>query len=517
MKAFKPRIQVLLVKGVVDEAHARMQTALWVGDVYDLTPHLGDGSSITTNKSIYHPVGGFEIAIPDKPYPTIDSLFGMIDPMDQIIIGLARDVSAYTPEFRSWVKGQVGVGEKWTGLPVVMLGFVRKVVRDEVMGNDGRPRRRVVIRGQDYGCIGEIAQISRLAGLARDIRMLPARFLDTLGFTDTSASASGFIEVIRKNLVKQLSYMRSWMPAIHDIQKDPGVVINGVEHGLVTQGRVELRHLSDHDGTFWSFANRAFDSPWNELFIEDRCDMETGHFGPYLVYRPTPYKAIDSYKYDNDAQFWGGGVVDNMEQKLYAKVVNDSLKPLAGAYQERSDDAVSNVFWVPAQGWEQWGIQTLADHLVTKDTSSTLFDYSRTMLDIYGPRVLMHATVQAATKAETPPMQVDKPRADRAITHFIEWMSKRRQWLKDANKDNVLFTNGMLRIQGNERLRPGCYYRYRRGQMTYTQYVTNVQHSFAPYQHYTTTMQYIRGDNFYQRITAPKPPHLLEGHEGAYT
>lgn len=525
VKTYKPRLRVLLIKGVIDPDNKRVLEKYKPGSMIDLTPLIGDGGHVSTNKSIYKPVGAFEIGIPDKPlvidgYPAgIDSLWGVIEPMDQVIIGMARNVGAYGSQFKSWIKGQIGAMWGDEGIPMVMTGFVRKVVRDESMDQSGKPRRRILIYGNDYGCIGEIAQVSRIAGISRDINMLPLSTLDQLGLKTGKMKAAEFVEAIRKNMfVKQIEFMRAKMPGIFDIKRSAPVVLDGVEHGIVTKGTVITNALGDFDGTAWTILHKFSDSPWNELFLEDRCNMDTGEFGPYLVFRPTPFR---SYKSDSNQDsllsFWNNGIVDNMEQKLYADVIVDSSeKPLIGAYQQRSDAAVSNVYWVPLWQGSLWSDRMLANALENKDSLTTSFDKPRSSLDIYGPRIINHDSKLVADDV-TLTIQTQAVDAEKAIITNTEWAKKRQSWLRDANEDNVGFSDGVLRVQGQERLRAGCYYMYSRGQMLYTQYVTGVSHLFVPYQGFTTTMQYIRGDNFYKRIAQQKPPHLLEGHVGAYS
>lgn len=525
IKTFKPRLKVVLVKGVIDQDSRYVGGSIQIGEMIDLTPHVGDGGYVTTHKSIYQPVGAFEVVLPDKPlgregFPGgIDSLWGVIEPFDSILIGMARNVGIYDRGFQSWMSNSLGPVWGYEGIPLVMSGFVRKVVRDESIDSGGRPNRRIVIQGTDYGCIGEIAQVSRIGGVARDMNMMPLYTIDQLGLKAGVMTAREYVEALRRNMLgKQIEYMRATMPFIFDIKAASPVVINGKEHGIVTQGNVVVNAMSDFDGTCWTIMHKHADTPWNELFIEDRCNPDTGELGPYLVYRPTPYKDYKSGFIDmsNPQAYWSSGAINNMDQELYADVVLDtSAWPLVGAYQERSDAHVSNIYWVPIMQSQLWGDRMLNEMLTRRESVIDSTAYPRTNIDIFGPRVMNVESRLTYSDSKLLPLQEIAENQEKAIIGSIAWADKRRKWLQEANKDNVGFSSGALRVVGFEKLRPGCYYSYMRGQMAYTQYITEVHHTFAPYRHYSTTMNYIRGDNYYQRIVE-KQPHLKEGHVGAY-
>lgn len=134
IKTYQPGVRVLLNKNIVRTAGVSQRTAGGSG-VIDLTPFLGDYGSVTTNKNLNDPMGAFQIVLADQiERSAMDSLYGMIEPMDHIVIRMAREPHLFGGD-----------------LPVIMRGFVSKVSRSEAFGEDGRPIRTVRIAGNDYG------------------------------------------------------------------------------------------------------------------------------------------------------------------------------------------------------------------------------------------------------------------------------------------------------------------------------------------------------------------------------
>jgi hypothetical protein len=111
---------------------------------FDLTPFLGDGSSINTMKLIREPAGGFTIAFGDKKATVrLDTVYALVEPMDMVEIRASRTPEAYAGK----------------DLPLIMRGFVTSVRRSEIMGSDGQPQRSVVITGHDAGYFWLIQQV----------------------------------------------------------------------------------------------------------------------------------------------------------------------------------------------------------------------------------------------------------------------------------------------------------------------------------------------------------------------
>ncbi|MBT7307608.1 MAG: hypothetical protein HN842_05280, partial [Gammaproteobacteria bacterium] len=142
MRIYKPRISVSLNKVKNDSfGGGGFLRNLERGGSIDLTPFMGLGGSVHTSKSINEPAGTFSISFPDKMSEEhSDSVYGLVEPMDQIEIRIAHDHQS-------------------AELPIIMRGFVSSISRSETIGGDGKPSRKVNVVGQDYGKILQIIQI----------------------------------------------------------------------------------------------------------------------------------------------------------------------------------------------------------------------------------------------------------------------------------------------------------------------------------------------------------------------
>jgi hypothetical protein len=148
MKVYSPRFQVLLIKTVnrktVDGTTPTSQRFQGAKGVINLAPWLGDGSAINTSKGTRDKAGGFSIVIPDMPIDRhgLDTLYGVVEPMDLIEIRMQRTRGKFTENQP----------------PIVMRGFVSRVTRSESLAG-GKPARTVTIQGQDYGKIWQMIQL----------------------------------------------------------------------------------------------------------------------------------------------------------------------------------------------------------------------------------------------------------------------------------------------------------------------------------------------------------------------
>lgn len=153
VRTFDPLLRVTLHKTIgrktIDDSEPVSVRFDRTDSEIDLSPFLGDGSSVATSKGVHDPAGGFTITIMDRPYVNggaLESLYGVIEPMDFIEIRMK-----HSPNGSALV-------------PIVMRGFISGVSRNETMGADGRPQRSVIITGQDYGKIWQMLQILFLPG-----------------------------------------------------------------------------------------------------------------------------------------------------------------------------------------------------------------------------------------------------------------------------------------------------------------------------------------------------------------
>ena len=98
------------------------------------------------------------------------------------------------------------------------------------------------------------------------------------------------------------------------------------------------------------------------------------------------------------------------------------------------------------------------------------------------------------------------------------WIDKRRFQMVEMNRDNVVMERGSARVKGGpmradgaELMKAGDYARFKVGRFTWDAYVTQVDHEFVPYQGYTTTLSFERGEGFAKRVTNENhAPYLTE-------
>jgi len=461
------------------------------GTTIDVAPLLGDNGHVTTAKALDAPKGTWEISVPDQPFkitPTAvaDSLYGQVAPMDVIEIRLARNAHEY-PDGKP---------------PIVMRGFVRSVTRAESIGEDGTPSRMVTLAGDDYGCIGEIAQISLLAGAAYGQNLLPILRPADYGMGEfTYLSAAAYIQVFVDRLMNDLlQKMKAASPAVQLLKYDPSV----------TQGEVYISRMSETEGTAWKMMFDQADTPWNELYVEDRAD------GPWVVYRPTPWKDRDGAFITNTGQTINASKIAKVAPDSDAKTLVPEFRMVRSATYQRTDAQVKNIYWVTTRAsfiseQAKLGIalqQQLPDVHRLQDPNCAG--------DRYGPRIL---TLETAQQPSGSGAQATKQRGQAASGALAleEWAALRRQWLIAANTDNVLRDQGALVVRGNEKLTIGAYYEIQRGKFVCEHYITEVSHTFVPGHEFFTHVQFIRSTNYDQRDKFAKKgqsPFWAEGRQG---
>lgn len=142
-----PQLQVTLKK-VVRNQSGKSERYQGTHTEFDLTKWLTDESSVSVTRQINAPAGTFHITLTDRVVvhgTTMDSLYGIVEPMDVVEIRMARRPHEYAKA------GKIG-------LPLVFRGIVSTIGRDESMGQDGKPRRTITIAGQDWGKFFQIIQ-----------------------------------------------------------------------------------------------------------------------------------------------------------------------------------------------------------------------------------------------------------------------------------------------------------------------------------------------------------------------
>ena len=98
----------------------------------------------------------------------------------------------------------------------------------------------------------------------------------------------------------------------------------------------------------------------------------------------------------------------------------------------------------------------------------------------------------------------------------IGWWQNRTDILKLINRDNSVWESGSISAMGREDFQIGKYLKISRGSLESTAYMTEVAHTFAVYQSWTTNIQLSRGDGFIIRNQYVGNPFWAEGRNGPY-
>lgn len=454
----------------------------------DLTPMLGDGCVITTSKDIRMPEGNWNITLTDQPDlrigAALDSLYGIVEPMDYIEIRMARSPERYR-----------------SGLPAVMRGFVSNVRRTKTFDNNGAPIRHVIVSGKDYGKVGQMARIFLRADYATGNDYLTAfRLFARNGISPAPVTPDQFMETC-------LGLLNGWIEALGDSSVQGKAVqvlqgafsVNNSRGGLVSLLAAQL-----HDDTVWSLMQSFADSPWNELFIEDQ-DLQLGdpHDGPVLVYRPSPLVGIRG-----GAPIMGG-VVPRMALDI-------TESDVVSSDYGRSDAGVYNYFWVdptysqPTVNTQEFlGIDALASGSVVDQ------NYPNNNPLLYGLRLCNLRTSQFGSGGYKI-YPVNNGEIAQYKQAQVNWIGQRRIDARDMNRDNSAFEAGGFTVKGDERFKAGRFVLITDGGVQAQAYAYGVAHTFVPYQSFHTSLTIDRGTNFAVRVGTQASPYFAEGTQDSY-
>jgi hypothetical protein len=467
--------------------------------IIDLTPYLGQGTSVSVRKSIREPAGAFSIALLDivdaQPGGVSDSLYGLLEPMDYVEIRMARSRHEY-------------VGQNLpNGLPIVMRGFIEGVHRTEAIVS-GKPVRRITVTGHDYGKIPQIAVIFPAATYATGVDYLTEFPLLRFGFGANNISAAEWITKVVKNILNPF-LVGILATAAYDFlsagafQGSGPMVLLDVESSI--SAAVAPYSMQLYQGTVQAFIEQWADLAWNEVFIEDRAD------GPVMVYRPIPYMNLDGMPIQGGKTPW-----------LYdAKGGRLELTPddLVEVKMSRTDANVANYFYVTAPAAYLADMQALNYASLTGYYAQTNLDSSDSNCDpgLYGLRLMTVQSNQAdQSQIGLNPQDMDEQAKNVYASNWLEWAERRRVTLDALNRDNVVFETGELLIKGNERLKPGNFFNLRRGALFGSYYLHAVEHEFLPFDSFKTRLYVERGTGFLARTKESIAPAWREGNQGAY-
>ncbi len=435
----------------------------------DLAPFLGEFGSVSVTKSIRDPAGGFSVTLTDKiSGRDQDTLYGLIEPMDLIEIRMAGNAYQYS---------------QGSTLPIVMRGFVSDVSRNESMQSNGRPARRVTIRGQDYGKIWQMMQIFMLPSAPEGYNAITSfPFYARFGLDFNTQPVDQFVGQVFDRIVNPY------------IQEMAG---QGTNDAAKTRLQTITKDIRASDGMVTPFAigpwaggsiyelltQHCDIGPWNELYIEDR------DAGPYVVYRPNPFMTADSKSFINKQR-------DDQEPQF----VDITRSDIVSMDVKRTDANVANYYWVDNP---RLFLNYDPSKLMSYTGSSESFfvrNYGNVNPKLYGTRK-MDGHTQLGDVSERYNGNGTPAGSQRDVDEsaFISHVNARRQQLIEQNKDNVVFEHGTMRLKGNERIGAGRYLRLAYGNMTSHYYCVSVTHDFLPLQQFATTVQFDRGTGFIDR------------------
>lgn len=488
-----PKISVHLYKTIsrdsVDGSTSVSKRYQGKDEVIDLTPFLNLGSSVRTSKSVREPAGGFNIMFADKPQEQggglgyLESIYGLVEPMDLI-------------EIRMWG----GRGNAPQKLPIVMRGFVSQVQRGQAMGDNGQPQRNVTVSGQDYGKIWQMYQIIYLAAYAEGKGLLTNFGLwELFGVkADNTMKSGDFVRQVIEKIINP--HLDAFMPKNTAM---PRTLTLGdgisVKHGVINNS------YQSSQGAIYDMLKLHGDvGVWNELYTEDRGD------GVHVVYRPVPTLHLTKPK-DAKTRL----IQDDAPEPIYCPIEDSLIRSLSVA---RSDASVANFYWVNNTRYDLIDdMQRKLASIPQDDGKVSLKNYPNADPRLYGTRP-MYAETQQSDDGVTN-MGSGQSAAEIAANgvKMESWIDRRRRHMVEMNRDNVLFESGnatikggIMRPDGSELMKAGDYARFKQGRFEWDAYVVQIEHSFQPFQSYTQSVMFERGEGFAKRMAEGKSPWLLE-------
>lgn len=446
-------------------------------ELIDLTPYLGDNSSVVTTKSVREPAGGFTITFADKPNKhgsTLETIYGLCEPMDMI-------------EIRMWS----GLGPKPSPLPIKMRGFVSDVSRSQAVDSNGTPIRTVVISGMDYGKIWQMYRILYLQAYAAGSPLLTTfNMWEMFGIEPTNTlAASDFIKLMVEKIIN---------PFITGFIPENSVMPKLMKLDLSVKNGVVNNSYQSEQGSIYDLMKLFGDvGIWNELYTEDRSD------GVYVVYRPVPYLHI--FKPDGAKS---RKIQEDAPDPIYVTVADEDVVTIDSA---RSDSNVANFYWVNNQRFDLIDDTFRKQMSFTQDNASVnLKDYANSAVKYYGVRPMYADTQQGGNDVKTLVSGLDEKGQTVRQEKLLAWLDYRRKILVEANKDNVVLERGAARIKGGlmrppgkdgkaEHFKAGDYARFRFGNVEHEGYIVQITDEFIPFRSYTATITFERGTGFITR------------------
>lgn len=448
----------------------------------DLTPYLGQGGGVVVRRSVREPAGMWSVTLTDKmSQEALDSLYGVIEPMDVVEIRMARDTSIYA-------------GGHERSMPIMMYGFVTRVQRDQSMTERG-PQRQITISGQDYGKVLQMMRVEYRFGYIIGQNLITALKL-AVNYGVEAKTYEDAAEFIVEVMDKVINTGTAQSPGFLSLLRDtaaPGVASPVQNIGVIaTKGNGAVLPFGAQDwsgGAIYDLLKMFGDvGPWNEMFIEDREAGGGRAAGPYLIYRPTPFRNLK-----------GEAIQSSDAPRAVVAIADSDLVSLSSV---RSDEGVANAFYVNAPRYDIVQGQILkAQELQSEQPDDYVLQnkdlYPNALPQLYGLRV-MEATTNQGIRTDGQP----EAAYDAGNAAGVGLTKEKRRVLIANNKDNVVLESGSMRLKGLEAIRPGVYVRLTRGGSDFRadHYAYDVAHEFSPFTGYFTTVNYDRGTGFVERI-----------------
>lgn len=441
----------------------------------DLTPFLGDAGVVRTSKGLGACSGAFELSFGDQmDAETQDSLYARIEPMDLIEIRASRNPENYTG----------------ADLPLIMRGFVDLVRRSESIGEDGQPRRNVVITGHDFGKLWEIHQVFWELAIVQEKPMLTAFGLQAaLGLEVEMVGVAKFIEAFTTKV------MNARIAELEAFSRQ--TVAKFIVDATVDSGQVIPSRLGEiPEANYWSIISSFADRPWNELFIRDEED------GPHLIFREVPYRGTDGKLIMPTATEPGTIETDFIE------VVQLDVG--------RSDARVANFFWTPP-GSSSLDTNQFAVAGSLVDGSALDFKHGNNLPQLYGERKMQVQTSLQPTDVTDLPNRKPAGEQKGEAAKYIPWYRQRAMQLQQMNRDNSVLEDGGAAVMGREDYTIGRYWRLIRGDIISEAYMVSVSHTWQPLSTWSTSIRFERGAGFLARLKVSDSPYLAENRAGVYS
>ena len=416
---------------------------------WDLEPYLGEGCSVSCTRSVRDIGGAFTITLVDRAKSDLgDSLYYFSHPMDGVEIRMSHDDRS---------------------LPLVFRGFISEVRREEVMGADGRPNRRVIISGQSTGKILLMQKIYYAKGAVDSTELLSSwKFLDKyLKDGAKTFSVESFVDAVNNEILT---------PALKVLTASSEMKVNFTTK-VTSKGSVSPFFLNSFvDRSVYELLSEACDvGPFNELYVDDK----DGGIAE-IVMRPNPFFMADGGLADPDASPPDEIHIDNDD--------------LVGITHIRTDANVANVYWV----YTPEGLQSnsITRNEMYSKVDKSIWDIRKSYLEAlekyYGYRV-MEVSARLLEPGMSNPNAGKEGQVDSETELYVNWTKKRVLSLRDQNKDNGIFEKGSMQLYGNHQIKPGFMILLQRKNVLTQYYAVSVTQNFEAYGVWTTHVQFERG------------------------